>query len=287
MSETEKRDLEASLEDVFKSNSADKNYGAIKALIGLVPGIGGGVVEFYSTYISSPSQKRLCNFLEKLIDEFQKLESLVTGFSIESLQENPSFSTIVVQALEIVKRNHQEEKLEVLRNLILNSVLQHSIEDGIKLLFLDWINDLKVSHLHLLYVFYEPNKYIEKDIVLNKLESNKQLYSCFVKQLVDKNLVSFEAFYKQAVAIVEEENDYRFPRPAPLPYPVLPSAMPMTRYSRYSQEKRMTLKIREREQTLRNIDLAIQSIKKNQTENYTTELGNLFIQFIKSPLRDN
>jgi hypothetical protein len=288
MSETEKKDLEALLEDVFKSTSADKNYSAIKALIGLAPGIGGGVAEFYSTYISSPSQKRLCNFLEKLIDEFQRLESLVSSFSIDSLQENPSFKTILVQALEIVKRNHQVEKLEVLRNLILNSVLQDSIEDDIKLLFLDWINELKVSHLHLLYVLYEPNKYIEKEIVLNKLESNKELYCYFMKQLLARELVSFDAFCKQADAIVEEENNYRFPLPAPLPYTRISSAgVPITRYSRYSEEKRMSLKIREREQTLRNINWAIQSIKNNKTENYTTELGNLFIQFIKSPLGDN
>jgi len=109
-----------------------------------------------------------------------------------------------------------------------------------------------------------------------------------MKQLLARELVSFDAFCKQADAIVEEENNYRFPLPAPLPYTRISSAgVPITRYSRYSEEKRMSLKIREREQTLRNINWAIQSIKNNKTENYTTELGNLFIQFIKSPLGDN
>ncbi len=288
MSEIDKKDLESLLEDVFKNSSADKNYSAIKALIGLTPGIGGGVAEFYSTYIVSPSQKRLCNFLKKFIDELQSLEAQISSFSIKSLHENPSFNTILLQALEIVKRNHQEKKLEALRNLILNSVLQDSIEDDMKLLFLDWIDELKVSHLHLLYILYEPNKYIEKESVLNELENNKQLYGYFMKQLVARDLVSFEAFYKKADAIVEEENNYRFPFPAPLPYTTfLPGGVPITRYSQYSQEKRMSLKIREIESTSRNIDWAIQFIKNNKTENYTTEQGQLFLQFLKSPFENS
>jgi hypothetical protein len=105
MSETQGKDLEVLLENAFKSTNSDKDYGAIKALIGVVPGIGGGVAEFYSTYITAPSQKRLYDFLKKLIDDLQSLEAQVSNFSIESLQENPSFCTVLLQALEIVKRN--------------------------------------------------------------------------------------------------------------------------------------------------------------------------------------
>ncbi len=287
MSETEKKDLEALLEDAFRSTSKDKNYGAIKALIGVVPGIGGGVAEFYSTYITAPSQKRLYAFLEKLIDELQSLEAQVSSFSIESLQENASFSTILSQALEIVKRNHQEEKLEALKNLILNSVLQDSIEDDIKLLFLDLINELKVSHLHLMHLLYKPYRYTEKEIFLNKIEKNKQLYSCFIKQLVAKDLISFEAFYKHANAIVMEESVSRFPLPAPLPRTTISSGgVPITTYSKYSEEKKMNLRIRETDQTSRNIDRVIQFIKTNKTESYTTELGKWFIQFLKFPFGD-
>jgi hypothetical protein len=166
----------------------------------------------------------------------------------------------------------------------LNSVLQDSIEDDIKSLFLDWINELKVSHLHLLYLLYEPNKYIKEENILNKIEEKKQLYSQLIKQLVARDLVSFEAFYKQANAIVEEESISRFPLPAPLPRTTISSGgIPITSYSDYSEEKRMNLKIREIDQTSRNIERLIQFIKNNRTENYTTEFGKLFIQFLKSP----
>lgn len=287
MAETEKKNLEILLGDVFKSTSKDKNYGAIKALIGLVPTIGGGVAEFYSTYITDPFEIRLNDFLEKLISELQSLQAQVNSFSIQSLQENHSFSTVLSQALEIVRRNNQEEKLEALRNLILNSVLQDSIEDDIKLLFLDWINELKVSHLHLLYLLYEPSEYTEKESFLKKIEGNKPLYSCFIKQLVARDLISFESFYKHANTIVEEESISRFPLPAPLPCTTISSGgVPITRYSKYSEEKRMNLKIREIDQTSRNIDRIIQFVKTNKTESYTTEFGKLFIQFIKSPFGD-
>jgi hypothetical protein len=195
----------------------------------------------------------------------------------------------VLQATSIALRNHQKEKLEALRNAVVNSVLPSSADDDIKLMFLDLVDELKVSHLRLLRLLYEPNKYSnEKTNFLNELEKHKHLYCHFPKQLIAHNLISLRAFYNSADAIVEEENNYRFPLPAPLPYTTIsPSGVPITRYSGYSEEKRMSLKIREREQISRNIDWAIQSIKNNKTENYTTELGNLFIQFIKSPLGDN
>jgi hypothetical protein len=152
MSDAQKKDLETLLEEVLKSTNADKNYGAIKAGIGLIPGAGGAIAEFYSTYISPPAQKRLYLFLESLIKDLRKLEVQVRDFSLASLKENPCFTTMLIQSFDIAKRNHQEEKLEALRNLLLNSALPNSIEDDMKLLFLDWVDELKISHINLLYM---------------------------------------------------------------------------------------------------------------------------------------
>lgn len=280
MNESEKECLEVLLGEVVKSNNADKNYGAIKAAIGLLPGVGGAVAEFYSTYISPPATKRLYEFLEKLIGELRSLQSQVNGFTVESLQKNPVFITALMQAIEIAIRNHQEEKLKALRNLILNSVLSNSVEDDVKLLFFDWLNEFKVSHLHLLHILHEPDRYREKAITLKELQTNKYLYGYFLKELIDKGLVFFEEFYTKADAIVQEEDDYLSHLLPKLPPVRFPSPMP----SPYTPKKRMKVKLRQMEETSRNIDWLIQLIKNNKSQGYTTEFGNLFIQFISSPV---
>jgi hypothetical protein len=191
-----------------------------------------------------------------------------------------------LQATSIALRNHQEEKLEALKNVVVNSVLPSSVDDDLKLMFIDLVDELKVLHLRLLRMLYEPERSSnEETAFLNKLENHKHLYCYLPKQLIAHNLISLEAFYNNADAIVEEENNHRFPLPAPLPYTKIASGgVPIVRYSMYSQEKRMKIKLREMQKSLRNIDLVIQLIKGNKSKDCTTEFGRRFIQFIKSPL---
>jgi hypothetical protein len=264
MSESQK-ELEALLAEVVKSTNEDKDYGAIKASINLLPVIGSPAAEFFSTYVTSPSQKRLEKFLEELIKELRKLETQVNNFRLESLQEDETFATMLMQSLEIARRSHQAEKLKALKNLLLNSVLQNSISDDVKLLFLDWIDQLKDTHLYLLDVLNNPEKHMEKDSELNNLKEHPYLYDVFLKELIDKKIVALAKISNSCSEGIIEN------------------------YLRTNQPEEAIRALLNRIKDLESLDIHLVRgiIRLKIPTRLITPLGKLFIDFIKSPLKDD
>lgn len=264
MSESQK-ELEALLAEARKSSNTDKDYGAIKASISLIPVIGGPAAEFFSTYVTSPSQNRLNKFLAELIKELGKLETQVDNFSCESLREDESFQTMLIQSVEIAKRTHQYEKIKALKNLLLNSVLQNSIADDVKLLFLDWIDELKETQFYLLDVLDNPDKHMEKDSDFNNLKEQPYLYDVFLKELIDKKIVALAKVSNSASEGIIEHH---------------------LRSNQLEEAIRALLnRIKELESL--DIHLARGIIRSKIPTNLITPLGELFIKFIKSPIKDD
>ena len=232
--------------------------------------------------ILSPATKRRDRWIDEYLSKAYQLITEKVAFSVvENLPNNELFLTVVLQATSIALRNHQKEKLEALSNAIVNSVLTTSVNDDINLVFIDLVDELKVSHLRLLRMLYEPDRYSkEESAFLNELENQKHLYAHIVKQLIDHNLISLEAFYSSTDAIIQEEDNNIFPYPPPLPSVKIPSSFPINS----PPEKRIKIKQRKREKKSRDIDLVIRLIRDNKSKDCTTEFGSLFIQFIKSPL---
>jgi hypothetical protein len=269
MDEGKDTDLENLLKEAFKSTNKDKNYNAIKGAIGLLPA-GSSLSEFYSTYIVNPAQERLRNFLYALVNELKRLEDAVNDFSIESLESNHLFTTLLIRSFDIVKRNHQEEKILILNNFILNSVLMNSIKDDLKLHFLDLIDQLKASHFSLLYLAYDYTNYKERQAVLDDINANKNLYSVFLNRLISEELISFENAHNQVLAARERADRLN------------------SRFVEFSKEFNpieITLeKFEKLMSSSKNIELLIYLLEKK--ENNVTELGDLFIKFIKSPFQN-
>jgi hypothetical protein len=232
--------------------------------------------------IISPATKRRDRWIDEYLSKAYQLITEKLDFSVvENLPNNELFLTVVLQATSIALRNHQKEKLEALSNAIVNSALTTSVNDDINLVFIDLVDELKVSHLRLLRMLYEPDRYSkDKSAFLNELENHKHLYAHMVKQLIDHNLISLEAFYNSTDAIIQEEDNNIFPYPPPLPSVKIPSSLPINS----PPEKRIKIKQRKREKKSRDIDLVIRLIRDNKSKDCTTEFGSLFIQFIKSPL---
>ena len=264
MSESQK-ELEALLAEAVKSSNADKDYGAIKTLMALLPVIGNPAAEFFSTYVASPSQKRLNNFLEELIKALRKLETQVDNFSLESLEEDEFFIAMLMRSLEIARRNHQNAKLKALRNFILNSVVQDSISDDMKLLFIDWIDQLKDTHFYLLDLLDNPEKHMEKDSELNNLKKQPYFYDLFLKELIDKKIVNLAKVSNSCSEGIIEN------------------------YLRTNQTEEAIRALLNRIKDLESIDIHLVRgiIRLKFPTSLITPLGKLFIDFIKSPLKDD
>lgn len=131
-------------------SKGDLAYTIVKAGISAVPIVGGPATELFSAIITPPLSRRRDAWIESIAEGLERLVQKVDGFRIEDLAENKSFITIVMHASQIAIRNHQGEKLEALRNAILNSALVNPIEDDLQLIFLKFIDDLTPWHFRIL-----------------------------------------------------------------------------------------------------------------------------------------
>ncbi|NEN93859.1 MAG: hypothetical protein F6K48_35280, partial [Okeania sp. SIO3H1] len=138
--------LQEKLELLKQGNSKDKNYNAGKAIVSAIPAIGSLAVTFYENYIKEPSSQRLHDFLDVLVEYLLILQQKIEAVSFD----NPTFQTTFKKAIRIAECEHQQEKLEVLRNAVLNSAIPNSLKDDIQAIFLKWIDEFTVSHIRLL-----------------------------------------------------------------------------------------------------------------------------------------
>ena len=82
--------------DVPKSGPEDKAHTAVKAIISLIPGIGGAAAEIFSKVLVPPLSKRRAEWMESVADALRELESKVGDFKIENLADNQMFITALM-----------------------------------------------------------------------------------------------------------------------------------------------------------------------------------------------
>jgi len=167
------------LNEAFDSNNSDKNYNATKAMVSSIPGIGSLIVTFFDSYIVDPSMRRIRNFLEILVLELEELKSKIKLVD----HENPAFQTIVIRAYQIAVRTHQEEKLEALRNIVLNSSIPRALKHDIVEMFLGWVDNFTELHISTLKHLHYLNRYApgQLDTYFPMLEENAAVYNQVLK----------------------------------------------------------------------------------------------------------
>jgi hypothetical protein len=106
------------------------------------------------------------------------------GPTPEELVNSEPFTTAVLHATQIALRTHQHEKLQALRNAVLNVAAGTAPGDDLQMLFLDAIDALTPSHLRLLAFLKDPRAWLlAHDSALSK--ANGALTSS-VKAVVER-----------------------------------------------------------------------------------------------------
>ncbi len=98
-----------------------------------------------------------------MVEKLKELEQKVEGFKIEKLAENENFISTVTYASIIAIRNHQEEKLEALRNAVLNTALSPLVEEDLQHMFLNFVDELTPWHLKVLKYFDNPEEWLRQN----------------------------------------------------------------------------------------------------------------------------
>ncbi len=200
-----------------KAGSGDVGYALVKAGISSLPIAGAPASELLGLIVAPPLEKRRLEWMERvgtgLIDLEQKM-----GVVLQQLQENDKFIDAAMDATQIALRTSQNEKLEALRNALLNVALPHSPEESLQKMFFSFIDMFSVFHIRLLELFQNPRKWFQKhgmqypnivmsgalsdliEVAFPMLRNEREFYDQIWKDLYLRGLVSTEGLHTMMTA---------------------------------------------------------------------------------------
>ena len=138
-----------------------------------LPVIGAPAAEILGLIVTPMINKRRNEWLEALGKALVALEWRVQAVNLERLSQDEVFVTIATHATMLAMRNHQREKLEALRNAVLNATLPSAPDDDLQLIFLNLVDMLTASHLRLLKVLNNPSEWMQRHGIANPDKSMK------------------------------------------------------------------------------------------------------------------
>jgi hypothetical protein len=138
-----------------------------RAIVSAVPAAGGPLQVAFENVFSSPLERRKEAWLEQLAAVVAEVQERVEDLTPDKLAANEVFVTVAMQASQIAIRNHQQAKLEALRNAVLNSVLPQPPHENEQMIFLRLIDQLTPWHLRVLSLLSNPIRWMELNAVVN------------------------------------------------------------------------------------------------------------------------
>ena len=124
-----------------------------KTALSAIP-IGGALVtSVYDTVKGNCLSKKQEKWRIALEERLVKLES-----TLEDIGNDELFTTALVKATELAMKTAREEKLFYLANSVINS-LNPNLDEEKLIIFLDLLDKYTVSHIKILYFFFNPERF--------------------------------------------------------------------------------------------------------------------------------
>ena len=185
-----------------KRNGRDILHTLTRAGVSTIPVVGGPVKELLSLVITPSIEQRRDKWIESIAENLKDLEGKVESFKIENLRGNEAFISTIMQASQVAIRNHQREKLEALKNAVLNAAIPNTLEENMQLIFLNFVDSFTQGHLKMLKILndyearYPQNKHTGVQVeFVDKLARDTILPG----HKVFPDLESSQSFYDQAL----------------------------------------------------------------------------------------
>lgn len=142
-----------------KKTLGDAAHVVVKGALSAVPVAGGPLAELFAYLVAEPIAKRRDQWINEIAGKLRELEERAEQPLIEKLKDDPSFTTVLLDASQIAMRNHQAEKITALRNAVLNAALGEMPDDIERSIVLALIDRLTPAHVAVLSLMQEPTKH--------------------------------------------------------------------------------------------------------------------------------
>lgn len=189
--------------DAPSSSAGDKLHLLVRAVLSAVPGVGGPATELFNAIVTPPLERRRQEWMEMVGVEISRL-SATRNIEIEHLHDNEAFVSTLMQASQAALRTHQEEKLEALRNAVVNSALPEAPDESTQLIFLNHIDRFTEWHIRILRLFDNPpeSSSVLSGALVHVLENtypellgHRSFYDQIWKDLKDNGLVNTDSLH--------------------------------------------------------------------------------------------
>lgn len=150
------------MSDLRKKREAEQSeaiHKTVEIISGLVPG-GTSVYKLFTALVKPLHEKRFDEWVKETTLRLHKLEQ-DGKIDLKELSQNNEFNTIITKATLLAQQNHQEEKIDAFRNIVLNSSKWLSKDESI----FDWshkflliVDQISPLHILLLKTFRKPAK---------------------------------------------------------------------------------------------------------------------------------
>lgn len=169
-------------------------------MVNMVPVFGGTIAVALTVALNHTLNKRREQWFTELAEAVDELQDRFVGFDPEALADNETFVDAVVTATRIVDRTSQREKIEVLRNAVLNSALPTAPDSDIQQLYFTLIDGLTPTHMRMLTLLNNPPGWFDARPQLQRPEfsmssSRTALISAAMPELGEKGPQMVERFY--------------------------------------------------------------------------------------------
>lgn len=119
----------------------------------------------YENIIRPILGKRGLKFLQSVLDHLFAIAEEDQAISVESLLSNPDFVAFVMATTQAAVLTSSEEKLNALRNAILNLATGVDVGEDQRSVFLRAISDLTPTHLRILRILQNPKAWLCKNSI--------------------------------------------------------------------------------------------------------------------------
>jgi hypothetical protein len=189
-----------------ESSSLDYVHSTAKGLVGMIPTAGSLVAEVFGTILPTPLERRRQQWMENIAQGIRDLEDQ-SKLTLAHLQNNEQFVSTLLHASQAAQRTHQEEKIEALRNGVLNSALPNAPDEALQQIFLSLVDTFTVWHLRLLRLFDDPVQWFAEhqrpfpaqlmgglsavlEAAYPELRGRQEFHDLVWKDLLDRGLVN-------------------------------------------------------------------------------------------------
>lgn len=185
-----------------KRDALDAAHAIVSAGLGSIPVAGAGAQELFKWLITPSLDKRRDEWMESVAAKLQEHEDRIGG--LERLRNDPQFQDALIQASRIALGTSHEEKLEALKNAVINTALPQCPEVLIQETFLNFIEVMTVWHLKFLKLAQDPPGFYKEgmphphalgninsliETVFPDLKNRNEIFRYVWMDLVDKGLI--------------------------------------------------------------------------------------------------